>query len=112
VFPLNLYARVRFCYVHFARETAGAARTRSSLHPLFFEGATFSQTSDALRREIAELRPRHSEEQSDEAIQTFFVASGLLRFARNDDEVAVLKPATDGAAADALILLAVFISSH
>ena len=38
MFPLNLYARVRFCYVHFARETAGAARTRSSLRPLFSEG--------------------------------------------------------------------------
>jgi hypothetical protein len=33
--PLNLYARVRFCFVHLARETAGAARTRSSLRPLF-----------------------------------------------------------------------------
>jgi hypothetical protein len=32
--PLNLYARVRFLFVHFARETAGAARTRSSLRPL------------------------------------------------------------------------------
>jgi len=35
VFPLNLYARVRFCCVHLARETAGAARTRSSLRPPF-----------------------------------------------------------------------------
>jgi hypothetical protein len=61
-----------------------------------------------LRREIAELRPRHCEEQSDEATQTFFVASGLLRFARNDDEVAVLKPVTDGAAADALIFACSF----
>ena len=33
--PLNLYARVRFCFVHLARETAGAARTWSSLRPLF-----------------------------------------------------------------------------
>jgi hypothetical protein len=32
--PLNLYARVRFLFAHFARETAGAARTRSSLRPL------------------------------------------------------------------------------
>jgi hypothetical protein len=32
--PLNLYARVRFCLRIFARETAGAARTRSSLRPL------------------------------------------------------------------------------
>jgi len=33
--PLNLYARVRTSYVHLAHETAGAARTRSSLLPLF-----------------------------------------------------------------------------
>jgi hypothetical protein len=44
VFPLNLYARVRFCYVHFARETAGAARTRSSLRPLSFPGVRPSTT--------------------------------------------------------------------
>ena len=31
--PLNLYARVRICFVHIAHETAGAARTRSSLRP-------------------------------------------------------------------------------
>jgi hypothetical protein len=42
--PLNLYARVRF-FVQFAHETAGAARTRSSLRPLTFEG----------RNEIAKL---------------------------------------------------------
>jgi hypothetical protein len=34
VFPLNLYARVHFVFVQSARETAGAARTRSSLRPL------------------------------------------------------------------------------
>ena len=35
--PLNLYARAR--HYHFiARETAGAARTRHSLHPPIFEG--------------------------------------------------------------------------
>jgi hypothetical protein len=33
VFPLNLYARVRFLLMHIAHETAGAARTRSSLRP-------------------------------------------------------------------------------
>src|ERR1700716_3202436 len=32
--PLNLYARVRFFYFHFAHETAGAARIRLSLRPL------------------------------------------------------------------------------
>jgi hypothetical protein len=39
VFPLNLYAHVRFLLMHNAHETAGAARTRSSLRPLFEEGA-------------------------------------------------------------------------
>ena len=38
--PLNLYARVRLSYVHFAHETAGAARTRLSLRPLRFQRAT------------------------------------------------------------------------
>jgi len=33
--PLNLYARVRFFLHNFAHETAGAARTRLSLRPLF-----------------------------------------------------------------------------
>src|ERR1700735_3854196 len=36
VFPLNLYAHVRFVLMHSAHETAGAARTRSSLRPLIF----------------------------------------------------------------------------
>jgi hypothetical protein len=38
VFPLNLYARVRISLCIIAHETAGAARTRSSLRPLL-EGA-------------------------------------------------------------------------
>ena len=38
MFPLNLYARVRFLDAHFAHETAGAARTWSSLRPLIWEG--------------------------------------------------------------------------
>ena len=37
--PLNLYARVRIFLCANARETAGAARTRSSRRPLFSEGA-------------------------------------------------------------------------
>src|SRR5216684_4018319 len=35
---------------HFARETAGAARTRLSLRPLFEEGVKKQQTSGATRR--------------------------------------------------------------
>src|SRR5437879_5087760 len=41
--------------MHIARETAGAARTRSSLRPLFFEGKVSSKTPGASRRENAEL---------------------------------------------------------
>ena len=46
---------VRSCahfLVHIAHETAGAARTRSSLRPLYFEGANFQHTSGDQRREI------------------------------------------------------------
>ena len=38
MFPPNLSARVRYCLMPKAHETAGAARTRSSLRPRF-EGA-------------------------------------------------------------------------
>jgi hypothetical protein len=51
--PLNLYARVRF-YVQFAHETAGAACTRSSLHPLFGVGQ-FAGLGHVCR-EIADAR--------------------------------------------------------
>ena len=37
--PLHLYAHVRFVLMHIAHETAGAARTRSSLRPLSLEVA-------------------------------------------------------------------------
>jgi hypothetical protein len=37
--------------MHNAHETAGAARTRSSLRPLFFGGGVNLQTSGAVRRE-------------------------------------------------------------
>src|ERR1700724_1696806 len=39
--------------MHIAHETAGAARTRSSLRPLFFEGEVSSKTPGASRRENA-----------------------------------------------------------
>src|SRR3954453_9211521 len=45
------------CFVHLAHETAGAARTRSSLRPPIFWGRHAWQTSGASRRENAELRP-------------------------------------------------------
>src|ERR1700733_1273443 len=60
-------------------------------HALYFQGGCFWQTSDALRREIAESHldlQRHCEERSDEAIHSyllsFLLIHGLLRFARND----------------------------
>jgi hypothetical protein len=37
--------------VHIAHETAGAARTRSSLRPLFEEGGSYPQTSGTSCRE-------------------------------------------------------------
>ena len=42
MFPLNLYARVRVLFAQIARETAGAACTRSSLRPLIREGRKLS----------------------------------------------------------------------
>jgi hypothetical protein len=52
--PLNLYARVRICLCNFARETAGAARTRLSLRPLFAERVKkLTQTSGNSCRENA-----------------------------------------------------------
>ena len=47
--PLNLYARVRFLLVHFAHETAGAARTRLSLRPLLLEGEEIHSKARAHR---------------------------------------------------------------
>jgi hypothetical protein len=53
--PLNLYARVRF-FVQFAHETAGAARTRSSLRPLISWGETKLQSLGATCRKNAKVR--------------------------------------------------------
>ena len=47
-----------FSYVHFAHETAGAARTRLSLRPLRLRGPKVMQTSDASRRENANAHSR------------------------------------------------------
>jgi hypothetical protein len=51
VFPLNLYARVRLFLSTFAHETAGAARTRSSLRPLLFGANEFAKLGRMLSRE-------------------------------------------------------------
>jgi len=53
--PLNLYARVRFSML-LARETAGAARTRLSLRPLFSRrAAEEKQNPGESRRGIAKV---------------------------------------------------------
>src|SRR4029078_13472525 len=44
-------------FAHFAHETAGAARTRSSLRPLFSRRGIERQASGATAREIAKLYP-------------------------------------------------------
>ena len=54
--PLDLYARVRNFYT-IAHETAGAARTRSSLRPLVSRGQAKQHTSGAMRREKARSYP-------------------------------------------------------
>ena len=51
--PPNLYARVHLLLCAKAHETAGAARTRSSLRPLIGEGGKFRQTSGRTCREMA-----------------------------------------------------------
>jgi hypothetical protein len=63
VFPLNLYARVRLFHF-FARETAGAARTRSSLRPLISGAREFSGKPRAQRaaRTRTPVHQRHCEE--------------------------------------------------
>src|SRR6187399_2775357 len=49
-------------FAQIARETAGAASTRSSLRPLISKrGQTKMQTSGDRRREMAKLYPRHCE---------------------------------------------------
>ena len=44
-------------FVHFAHETAGAARTRSSLRPLFAERVKVTKISGASRHENADACP-------------------------------------------------------
>ena len=51
MFPLNLYAHVRILLMHSAHETAGAARTRSSLRPLLFGARLFPNLGHMLSRE-------------------------------------------------------------
>ena len=61
MFSAHLYARVRLCLRNLAHETAGAARTRHSLLPLFGgkENEFAKLGRNKMRREIAKVR-RHS----------------------------------------------------
>ena len=52
--PPNLYARVQHSYAQTAHETAGAARTRSSLRPRMQARANEMQDSDKSCRENAD----------------------------------------------------------
>jgi hypothetical protein len=92
-------------FVHIAHETAGAARTRSSLRPLYFEGGRFFNGSGAWRRENAEsylapsLRATGSREcaPDDRLREAIHLAAqrknGLLRCARNDVDKSMPPPA-------------------
>src|ERR1700722_1902431 len=67
------------CFLHFAREAAGASGTRRSLRPLIFRGTAFISNLGAIAPESANAClnwRRHCEERSDEAIQTV-TAAGL-----------------------------------
>src|ERR1700682_2011625 len=55
MFSAEPVCAVAFSFVHFAHETAGAARTRHSLRPLISDGATFWKNSRGSCGEIAEL---------------------------------------------------------
>jgi hypothetical protein len=81
VFPLNLYAHVRFLLMHIAHETAGAARTRSSLRPLRFGGGTKLKDSDKIlsrergltsRRPCARRDPYGAESRIGNEVDAFF----------------------------------------
>jgi hypothetical protein len=73
VFPLNLYAHVRFVLMHIAHETAGAARTRSSLRPLEFWGANDLQASDeTMSRERGVTSRRPCERRDPYAVSSLF----------------------------------------
>src|SRR2546430_1637598 len=54
--PVDLAVTTLVCFTNFAREAAGAAGTRLSLRPLFFERRnSFVHTPGASRRGIADL---------------------------------------------------------
>ena len=103
--PLNLYARVRHSTLPIAHETAGAARTRSSLRPLVFRGRTSAASLRAPRAARIRMhalltylyRPSLRAQRSNPTF--FLLRDGLLRYARNDADRAWIMRAwiVDGA---------------
>ena len=92
MFPLPCMLVCSYCYAQTAHETAGAASTRSSLHPLILEeGQTKMQTSGEMRRENAKLYTPFIASLAKQSICPR-VEHGLLRFARNDVERGSLRP--------------------
>jgi hypothetical protein len=71
---LYLYARVRIS-LRLAHETAGASRRPAFPAPSDFRRERFTQTSGAMRREIAKVYPRHCERS--EAIHTHFACEKM-----------------------------------
>jgi hypothetical protein len=71
---------------YLARETAGAARTRSSLRPHFPEGGKpMTNLARSKRRDRGLISHRHCEERSDEAIHAFLCGQmDCFAIARND----------------------------
>jgi len=59
--PLNLYARVRFLPITVARETAGAARTRSSLRPPFLRVKSYANLGTSCRENADPDEPTRQE---------------------------------------------------
>jgi hypothetical protein len=75
-------------FLLFAHETAGAVRIRHSPRPLISRREGFlgiARAQRAARTEFHVWIGRRCEKRSDEAIRSFLVHDGLLRFARNDD---------------------------
>src|ERR1700687_402040 len=79
------------CSFYFACEAAGASSARHSLRPLIGGREIHRNLGRIKPRDRKAVSQRHCEEQSDEAIHSFFLLYGLLRFARNDVGVGCLK---------------------
>ena len=89
--------------VHIAHETAGAARIRHSLRPLFIEGEEFpAKLGRNVPREcgvVFEWITVIARSPCDDAIHSFLAwRDGLLRFARNDGFKTLDKAGHDGEA--------------